>query len=356
MPKNKKHHYVPRFYLKRFSIDGKSINLYNVPSAQLIHRANLKNQCYRNYFYGQEPDVEHILGEEEGNTSLLFKEIDQRRCLPLPLSPGHFLMALHILMQYGRTAYAAETTNEMIDNLMKHLVGPRAEKEGINLNNINIGIKDPGKFNLGIVTSVYPLLLDLKYKLILNSSNEQIIASDNPVVLYNQLLSFRRHGGNTGIACKGLQIFFPLDTEKLLMLYDSEVYGVDSHRSDTVNLTAPQDVYALNTLQMCSALENVYFKSEKINIEALRRKANPFIRKRNQSFNVYPQPSDGDRTSEFIAGYRENIQTNLSLSFVRIKKSAKRWREEFRKKDLQPAVVVRNQRLCDKNDQFGTCQ
>ena len=40
---NKKEHYVPRFLLKRFSKDDRSINPYNIKSQRTITGANLKN-------------------------------------------------------------------------------------------------------------------------------------------------------------------------------------------------------------------------------------------------------------------------------------------------------------------------
>src|ERR1700761_6954191 len=50
MPDNKKHHFVPKFYLTRFSDDGKSINAYVLKSSKKVLSANLANQCYRDYF------------------------------------------------------------------------------------------------------------------------------------------------------------------------------------------------------------------------------------------------------------------------------------------------------------------
>jgi hypothetical protein len=95
---NKKHHFVPRFYLKRFSSDGKSINLYNLKSSGAILRANLKNQCYRDYFYGRKLDVERALAGVEDEAANLFRQIDHYGCLPPPHSPEHVELLLHILI------------------------------------------------------------------------------------------------------------------------------------------------------------------------------------------------------------------------------------------------------------------
>jgi hypothetical protein len=70
MPDNKKHHYVPQLYLRRFSHDEKSVPTFIIKSSMVIPNAPIKTQCYRDYFYGQEPDFEHVLGIAEGRVEL----------------------------------------------------------------------------------------------------------------------------------------------------------------------------------------------------------------------------------------------------------------------------------------------
>jgi hypothetical protein len=352
MADNKRHHYVPRFYLERFSLDEKRLNLHNLRTNRTIYNASLKNQCYRNYFYGQKSHVEHALAVIEGNAATLFNGIDKMGCLPSPKSLEHLAMVLYILTQYARTLYTAQATNEQTDKLMKHLAGPKAEAEGIDLNDITIQINDPASYALNIAIPLYPILLDMDYKLLLNLSGEQIITSDNPVVLYNQFFSFRQDVSNTGVGCKGLQIFFPLDHEKLIMLYDHDVYGVGSPNKGVIKIMDRQDVYSLNTLQMCSASENVYFRDSAIDIAALRKKANPFLRNHKVNLDLLSKEKIDSGHSELITIFYEDIRTNLSLSFVRITKSAKRWREEFCKATSRPAVIARNQKLCNDNEEF----
>jgi hypothetical protein len=89
---------------------------------------------------------------------------------------------------------------------------------------------------------VYPLLLDLHNKLLINKTSVEFITSDHPIVMYNQLLTFRTFGSNCGVACKGLQIFYPLDPKKVLMLYDGQIYRVGSKRI-AIDITNPQDEY-----------------------------------------------------------------------------------------------------------------
>jgi len=352
MPDNKKHHYVPRFYLKRFSSDGRSICLWNIKNQIKIGSANLKHQCYKDYFYGKELKVEKALGLVESHAAHIFHLIDEYLAPP-PYDSEEFLtLVLYMLMQYGRTAYSADALDEMNDKMMKHLFGPIAEAEGIDLSKFTIGIKDSAQYSLGMVSQFYPLMLDLGCKLVLNETSTDFVASDNPVVLYNQLLSFRNHGSNTGLAAKGLQVFLPISSNKLLMFFDHESYSVGSMSKPFVRVTSLRDVYELNTLQMTSAYENVYFENPNFEIEPLARKATPFRRSQKSNMSIFPGEETESKRSELMATSRVDVRTNLKLSFVGLSRSAKLWRKRFRKLRFQPAVVVRNEELVDDHDNF----
>lgn len=352
MPHNKKHHYVPRFYLKRFSPNGRSINLWNIKNERKILSANLKHQCYKNYFYGKELEVEKALGVVEGQSSHIFRLIDKFQAPPPHGSDDYLTLVIYMLMQHGRTAYSADSLDEMSDKLIKHLMGPKAKEDGIDLSKITIGIKESAQYSLGITTQMYPLMLDLDCKLLLNETNVEFVTSDNPVVLYNQLLSFRKYGSNTGLASKGLQVFLPINSNMLLYFYDFDSYSVGNNRSSVFRLSIPSDIYNLNTLQMVSAYENVYFENKDFDIESLDRKANSFRRDQKSSMNVFPGQETEETKSEFIASSKQDVRINLKLSFSRITKGARKWRTKFQKKQLQPAVVVRNKELCDDHKEF----
>lgn len=352
MPHNKKHHYVPRFYLKRFSPDERSICLWNINRKKLVPKANLKNQCYEDYFYGKELAVEKALGMVEDHASKILKLIDEYKIQPPLDGEDHITLVLYMLMQYGRTAYTADALDDVNDKMMKYLFGPQAEKEGIDLSKFTIGIKDSAKFSLGLITPLYPLLLDLDCKLLLNETNIDFITSDNPVVLYNQLFTFKKHGSNTGLTSKGLQIFFPISSNLLLLFYDYESYTIGSRSKPVVKVCLPKDVYELNTLQMTSAYENIYFESINFDVDALYKKASTFRRSQKSKMSVFSGEEDESTRKELIATSREDVRTNLKLSFVKLTKKTKVWRNKFQKLRMQPAVVVRNKELVDSHDEF----
>ncbi len=348
MPDNKKHHYVPRFYLKRFSKGGKSISLWNIARGRLVLSANLKNQCYKDYFYGKELEVEDALSQTEANTAEIFRKIDAWDCPPPYGSSDHFLLMFYVITQHGRTAYAVDAINEMTDKMTKHAFKHKFEEEGLDPNQFTIGLKDAARRVLGLTASNLPLLLDLDYKLLINNTPVDFVTSDNPVIFYNQLLEFRTFGSNTGLASKGLQIFLPLDSKKQLFFYDRDVYRVGSKKSPVVDVTQPMDVYQLNTLQMCSASENIYFENEELDVFSLHHKAFPFLRKNKSNMKVIP---DGE-TSELIASSSEDIRTRLKLSFSDITKRNRRWQMDLMKSTLQPAIFLRDQEWFDSHNEF----
>ncbi len=342
MPQNKKHHYVPRFYLRRFSFDGKSINIWNLKKKQRIYSANLKNQCYRDYFYGKQPDLEGALGGIESAAASAMKKAEEFEVLPLPMTHDHLALILYLLTQFGRTTFSASAINEVLDKLMKHLLREEAMAKGIDIEKFAIQAKNAVQLALRAYIQGYPLLLDLGYKLLVNKTGTEFVTSDNPVVFYNQFLSFRPLGGNAGLAQKGLLIFFPIGPKHVLLFYDSGVYSVGKRNNHTIPVIRPQDVYEINTLQICSALVNVYYRDKDIDIDALHRKGSRFRRGKTSNLYISSEQPKGDTMKELIAFSFEDIRTNLSLSILRLRKKAKFLRRRLQKSNTQLPLVPRN--------------
>ncbi|MGF6903924.1 DUF4238 domain-containing protein [Paraburkholderia sp. GAS348] len=342
MPDNKKHHYVPKFYLRRFSDDENSINLYVLKTQKKIISANLANQCYRDYFYGRDPKFEKEIGGIEGRASEILKEISATDRLP---SDGQARMDLliFVLMQSARTAYAAAEMDEMAEKFIKHVFAGKAKAEGINLDNLRIGMKEPAVHALSMSMGLYPLLLDLSPRLILNCTAEGFIVSDNPVIMYNQFLNFRAYAANTGYGAKGLQIFLPIDDRRTLMLFDSSIYSAPGTNGATVNISNVRDVYALNVLQMCSATSTIYFKNANQNVAATYRAAKPFFRDGMTRLNAFPEENTPMRKTEIVMTSRVEMRTNFGLSFLKVRASAKDWLAKYRRMDLKPAAIIRDE-------------
>lgn len=355
MAEHKKHHYVPRFYLKLFSENGRSINLFNIRTQRSVIDGGLKNQCYRDYFYGKDLQAEKALSLVEGQMSRILNAVQSDCALPSRRSEDRLTFLFHVLMQHTRTAYSVDAYDEQTDKLMKYLMAPEMEKMNLSpeqIATIKITQKDSARFALSMATPHYPLLIDLEWKLLRATGTHEFITSDNPVVYYNQFFTFRKSGSNTGLASKGLQIFFPVSPKHLVVLYDGKVYGVGSKKSDVVDVSDARDVEQLNRLQFISALENVYFHGKCY--PALRefRASERYRRPQKSHMQVFPGEETVEHRKELIMMSRQDVRTELDLSFLRLLKPAKEWRRAFQAMNPQPAVVVRNEALMKDHEDF----
>ncbi|MDE0380483.1 MAG: DUF4238 domain-containing protein [Rhodospirillales bacterium] len=353
MPQNKKQHYVPQFYLRRFSKDGKSINIWNISNEKKIESANLKNQCYRNYFYGKDKDFEESLSYIEGQAARILHTIEGKLLLPAPGSEDHLTLVLFVLMQHARTLHSADSINEMVDNIAKYILRHSEMAEQIDPSEFTVGLEDAARLSLSVATSCYPILLDLQCKVLVNKTTHEFVTSDNPVVLYNPFLAFRKHLSNTGLSAKGLQIIFPVGPEFILLFYDDTVYKIGNDDTYIVEVRKTNEVSALNGLQVCSALNNMYYKHDDFDIESLYRTLSEWRVAQKTDFEVADlhDPS-GNRTDKLLRTSRMDIRCNVSLRFVRLKLSAMQWRWKFRRTNPQPVSIVRNEDWRDKFEVF----
>src|SRR6188768_1662796 len=71
MATRKKHHYIPQFYLRKFSVreEGKTIGLYHHKSKVFFPEANIRHQACEKYLYGKDDEVEAALSRLESNVS-----------------------------------------------------------------------------------------------------------------------------------------------------------------------------------------------------------------------------------------------------------------------------------------------
>ena len=89
-----------------------------------------------------------------------------------------------------------------------------------------------------------------------------------------------------------------------------------------------------------------------MDVNSLYRKASPFLRQKKGSLSVFPGNKNKYGREELIGTSREDVRTNLTLSFLRLTKSARLWRQKFQKLKSQPISVLRNQQLHDLYEEF----
>jgi hypothetical protein len=116
MPGHKQQHYVPRCYLKPFSIDehGKAISLINIHRLQAIKCCPVKGQCAKSYFYGEDLELEKILRDIEGTYSTLLSRIVDGDA---PSKNDLFFLRDFMFLQNRRTDMAVQRLRQMNMNL-----------------------------------------------------------------------------------------------------------------------------------------------------------------------------------------------------------------------------------------------
>src|SRR5579862_1401374 len=336
MAANKRHHFVPRFYLRRFSPNGRSVRLFNLRTNRIVPAANLDRQCYRNYFYGKTPELENVLGEVESVAAHILRRLSAGEVFP-QRSVDHVNLVIFLLLQFARTTYLADSFDEVLDRFAKHILSQRSDIPQDVLAGVKIVHTEPAREALRSTMISYPLVLDLEWKLLKIVGDDEFITSDNPVVLYNQLMTFRNFGSSTGLACKGLQIFFPIDPKTQVVFYDAKVYGVGNKKDYVLSGLSRDDIHQLNILQMVSAHENIYCGDASDPL-AICAAAQRFLRREKTTMSTRVTKETETSKHELVLTSRNDVATNLNLMFLRIIKPAKRWRSEFQAQKLQPAV------------------
>tara|TARA_Y100000310_G_C20646638_1_gene797024 strand:+ start:360 stop:1484 length:1125 start_codon:yes stop_codon:yes gene_type:complete len=328
MAKNKNQHYVPQFYFKKFSKDGRTICLFNINSKKFVESANIKGQCSKSYFYSKNTQIEKEFSLLEGLGNNLISEIIKNQNISCLNEQEKQNLKSHILFQHGRTEYARdaeeETANALFDMLKPNFL-QYAKKEGLKITKEEVNdmkIKSNSKTSLLVSMMSGPLLHDLDMILLENKTQMDFIFSDNPVVFFNSFFNEKTWQGTQGIASTGLQIYFPLNSKFALFIFDPNFYEFTN--KEIIKIRNELDIQRLNGLQIIYCNANIYFEDIKVQ--------KPLLLRYNQLKSKRPSQKT---TNEVVANriaedgtYRElwrttstKIKYNLEkLSFLKHKK------------------------------------
>lgn len=251
MASNKNQHFVPRCYLRPFTIDGTSsaINLYNIDRQKFIEQAPVKHQCSGNYFYGKDPLLETAIKGIEDRYGSSLREL---------LKPGYVLtdehrhfLRLFWLLQHLRTEAASRRSVEMIE-AVEDVSG---QKDSRFRYEIRDAVQTAMKTFAGSMDSV----ADLKVCLVRNRTSTPFITSDDPAVLTNRwyLESARTKGRSFGLHSAGDILLLPLSPKVLCLGYDGDVYSIPD-RNGWTDVRRDADVEAFNQHQFLNCCANVF--------------------------------------------------------------------------------------------------
>lgn len=263
MPNKKKQHYIPKFYLKFFSnFDSKThIGLLNLKNGKYVGSASIDGQNKEDYFYGIETEIEGALAVLENKTCEIIREIIQNKNLPPIESEDYYILLVYVMYQQRRTKFSALKKNNLLNQVSQMLLNDRLVPDN-EIADIKFEYNYPGLAALEVVPELIAVVSDLKCKLITNKTKESFITSDHPVAKWNQFLNIKKHRDpRTGLAMRGLKLFFPISPTITLVYYDSDVYNIGKEDSN-VELFSSKDVWLLNLIQTFSCNEIIFFNQE----------------------------------------------------------------------------------------------
>lgn len=321
----KNQHFVPRFYLKRFSVleNGKELRLFNKKLGKFISRASLSNQASNKFYYGKDGELENDLAYSESIFAGVIRQIIETETLPKYSSRDHIrLLHFAVMTEYRNPIkrIAMEKITEILSGYIKqHEKLPEKYRD----EEFQLKLSDPVAFALKNQNKNVLMITDLHIKLISNETNIPFVTSDNPVVQYNQFLEHKTPLESiTGYGVKGIQIFIPISTRYMLVLFDSQVYYLGKKKSKVIHVTRPTEIDQLNILQVINSDQMVY-GNERMNevyVKHLFEMSKKFKSPREE---ISQKTQTGERTFMVYHG-TASCRIKLNLSFVALSTYAER--------------------------------
>jgi len=313
MPAHKKQHYVPKFYFRFFSNDGK-IEAYNLKRGKSF-TTSIDNICSKNYFYSKNTKVETSLAPLEGGQASIMKKMIETKKIP-STPQDYVILSSFVCLQNARTNASKIKGDQIMKLLSDEIV------EGLLGTNADAEIKYPAMHMLMMKTALQsgPLISDLIPAILINKTQIDFIFSDNPVVFHNTYLNSAKGGGVLGLQSPGLQIFCPLNNKIALMLYDPNFYAVNIDKDYNLEIKNEKDIENLNTLQFLNCDENVFY-SDKVQeniIKEIHKKTKNLTGKRKTTKRNFSLIDKNGQKREFLHFFEERPDYDLKLSFVKM--------------------------------------
>jgi len=125
MSVTKRHHYVPRFYLRRFADEQQRLRVYRAHSQLPPIITAVKDAAVRTGFYkldltgpGDPTILENELAKIEAASAKVIQRVCSARSWP-PTQPDRGVLATHMGLQYMRTPEKRRSHEEMADTIEK---------------------------------------------------------------------------------------------------------------------------------------------------------------------------------------------------------------------------------------------
>jgi len=260
-------HYVPRFYLKRFTVEeGKrsSLNCFDKLTSKVFSVDIRKIGCEK-YFYDPSArprqSVESALAKLDSRFRTSYDKLVKHGHLQCLASGDRVSLSFFVATQLVRTRETRETIRDVAKQLMQKLcltgrmrekferyqAGPNYEEL---VRSVHLGVMKDAPILANIINS-------MKWILIEDKTEMPFWTSDHPVAIYNAVdLS---PYGNLGLLCKGVEMHLPLSPQLNLCMCDPVMYNLLSEKYETTEI---QNIVFQNWLQVKWATRHIFSSSQ----------------------------------------------------------------------------------------------
>lgn len=274
--KIKVQHYIPRFYLQSFSIKVKEDYLYcfdKSKSKKFV--VNSRNIGCESYFYDTSEDVAQLNEKALSHFESLFKSVHKKlvtsKDLSVLTSKERLLMAYFVTTQEVRTKERRAMFEDMIRQVTKKLSERKLPKESVEQIKLDEErIKLLHISTLEDVPDFAEIICKMKWMLHINRTSKPFWCSDHPVSRYNPINQWP--GGEMGLLCEGIKIYFPLSPRISLCMGHPTTYASLPSRDESTDV---QEIEFQNALQVFYSTSYIFSNKDDFSLAEKMIRDNP---------------------------------------------------------------------------------
>ena len=268
LTEKKKQHYVPQMVQRRFSGDGKQINIWDIREGR-FYKASIRNQFQERYFYEKtEGGLERALGQLERETKILLDQIEASEKIPDRNSDDWCRLILWAVMQVQRTDAVASPINQLTREVIRkaaHALESAGQipegPNGISVKDLGIQVNPRwGRWH-GVTLAVKcaEAAVDLN-AVLLQSRDGKIILPDCGAIRFN--LIAEEGGTSWGWGTIGSGVLLPISNKNAVVIYDPVAYTWEGNSKENVRVLNETEEDLLAMVSMVRSTIRVAFNAD----------------------------------------------------------------------------------------------
>ena len=230
MSETKSQHYVPRFLLKHFCADGKTIAVTDITNNK-SYKTNITNVAQENRFYDLKTtkgdvSLEEMFSGLESKTAPIVDKIVSTESIGWFQDEDYQILEDFILCQFYRTRKSVNKTTKILKSenipIFDRYNADGEKVETLYSNDLDIDDNMSKTLTYNILNHmehndiVRDALASMEWLLLKSPENKRFIISDSPVVLISSTEDYK--GETAGFELPDAQILFPISSHLFLLL------------------------------------------------------------------------------------------------------------------------------------------